>query len=139
MGKDKFAAETLDPEHKIFIVHVALFSAMFLTSISLNIVYPSYRPQIVSLIAKEALTKVPNEYINFTNIFSLDLASKLFKHTGINDYTIKLVDGQQPPYGSIYSLEPVKLETLKAYIEINLVNEFIKPSKSPANTPILFD
>ncbi len=33
----------------------------------------------------------------------------------------------------------VKLETLKAYIENNLVNGFIKPSKSPVKAPILFD
>ena len=33
----------------------------------------------------------------------------------------------------------VELETLKAYIEINLANGFIRPSKSLANTLILFD
>ena len=77
--------------------------------------------------------------MDFTDVFSPDLTSKLSKHSGINDYTIKLVDGQQPPYGSIYSLELVELETWKAYIEINYVNSFIRPSKSPANAPILFD
>ena len=34
---------------------------------------------------------------------------------------------------------PAELETFKAYIETNLANEFIRPSKSPAGTPILFD
>ena len=52
---------------------------------------------------------------------------------------MELVDSQQPPYGPIYSLRPVELETLKAYIEINLANRFIRPSKSPAGAPILFD
>ena len=33
----------------------------------------------------------------------------------------------------------MELETLKAYIETNLTNSFIKPSKSPTGTPILFD
>ena len=33
----------------------------------------------------------------------------------------------------------MKLEILKAYIETNLVNRFIKPSKLPANALILFD
>ena len=33
----------------------------------------------------------------------------------------------------------MELETLKAYIETNLANGFIRPSKSPAGTPILFD
>ena len=33
----------------------------------------------------------------------------------------------------------MELETLKAYIETNLANGFIRPSKSPAGAPILFD
>ena len=33
----------------------------------------------------------------------------------------------------------MELDTLKAYIETNLANEFIKPSKLPAGAPILFD
>ena len=39
----------------------------------------------------------------------------------------------------MYSLRPVELETLKAYIETNLANGFIRLSKSPAGAPILFD
>ena len=96
-------------------------------------------PQIFSLIAKGAPTKVPAKYLDFADIFSPDLVSELPEHTGINNHAIELVDGQQPPYGPIYSLAPVELETLKAYIETNLANGFIKPSKSPASTPILFD
>ena len=57
----------------------------------------------------------------------------------INNYTIKLVDDWQPSYGPIYSLDPVELETLRAYIENNLVSSFIRPSKSLAGAPIFFD
>ena len=102
-------------------------------------IHPSWRPQISGLIADEAYIKVPAEYSDFADDFSPDLASELSEHTGINDNVIELVDGQQPPYGPIYSLEPVKLETLKAYIETNLANDFIRLSKSPASAPILFD
>ena len=69
----------------------------------------------------------------------IEFPDELPEHTGINDHAIKLVDGQQPPYGPIYSLGPVELETLKAYIKTNLANMFIRPSKSPAGAPILFD
>ena len=69
----------------------------------------------------------------------MNWASELSKHTGINDHGLKLVDGQQPPYKPIYSLKSVEIETMKAYIETNLANEFIKPSKFPADTPILID
>ena len=82
--------------------------------------------------------KVPAEYLDFADIFSPYLASKLPEQTAINDHVIELVNCQQPPYGSIYSLRPVELETLKAYIKINLANGFIRLSKSPADAPILF-
>ena len=91
------------------------------------------------LITKKAPTKILAKYSDFADVFSLDLASKLSEPTGINDHNIKLVDSQQPPYGSIYSLGPVDWEILKVCIKINLANGFIRPSKSPVGAPILFD
>ena len=70
-------------------------------------VHPSRRPQISGLIAKEALTKVSAEYIDFADVFSPDLASELPKHTGTKDHAIELVDA----------------------------NGFIRSSKSPAGAP----
>ncbi len=99
----------------------------------------SRRAQIAHLKADEAPTKVPNKYADFADVFSPKLATELPEHTGINDHAIELVDDWQPPYGPIYSLGPVELETLKAYIENNLANGFIRLSKSPARAPILFD
>ena len=130
----------LDPEYKIFVIHVASLSAAFFSSTPLDAnIHPFCRPQIASLIVEEVFTKISDEYIDFADIFSLDLAFKLFKHPRINNHAIKLVDGQQPPYRSIYNLRPIELETLKAYIETNLANEFIKPSKFLANSPIFFN
>ena len=57
----------------------------------------------------------------------------------MNEYAIKLKEGKQLLFGPIYSLGPVELETLKTYFETNLANDFIRPSKSPAGAPILFD
>ncbi len=97
------------------------------------------KAQIAYLKADEASFKVSNKYANFADIFFLKLVAELPEHTRINDYTIELVDDWQPPYGPIYSLGPVKLETLKAYIKNILANGFIRPSKSPARAPIFFD
>ena len=83
--------------------------------------------------------KVSDEYANFVGVFSPDLMAKLPEHPKINDHAIELFDGQQPSCGPIYSLEVVELETLKAYIETNLANYFIRPSTSPDGVPILFD
>lgn len=89
--------------------------------------------------AKEALIFVPAEYLDFANVFSEKLTAVLPDHTKINTNAIDLEEDKQPPYGFIYSLGLVKLETLKTYIETNLANSFIHLSKSPADTPILFD
>ena len=91
------------------------------------------------LLFDKAPTKVPAEYSDYSNIFSAENAAELPENTGINEYAIKLEEGKQPPFGLIYSLGPVELEILKTYIKTNLANGFIRPSKSPAGAPILFD
>ena len=141
VGKKEFAAAVLDSEYEIYVVHVGSVRSNVSPSFSpleLN-VHPSRRPQVSGYIAEEASMKVPAKYSDFADIFSPDLVSELPEHTGINNHVIELVDGRQPPYKPIYDLGPVELETLKAYIETNLANGFIKPSKSPAATLILFD
>ena len=67
---------------------------------------------MAGLITEKTFTKVFIKYANFADMFSPDLVSKLPKHTGINDHTINLVNGQQPPYEPIYSLKPVDPKSL---------------------------
>ena len=147
VGKKEFTALALDSEYETYVVHIAslgftlLIASTLVTypdSTPLN-VHPSQRPQIFGLIAKEASMKVPVKYLDFADVFSPGLISELPVHTGINDHAIKLVNGQQPPYGPIYSLRLIEVKTLKTYIETNLANGFIRPSKSPCIAPILFD
>ena len=57
----------------------------------------------------------------------------------MNEHAIELEEGKQPSFGSIYNLGSVELKMLKTYIEINLANSFIRPSKSPTKAPILCD
>ena len=64
---------------------------------------------------------------------------ELPENTRINKHAIELKKAKQPPFGPIYSLNPVKLEILKTYIKINLANNFIYFSISPAKAFILFD
>ena len=99
----------------------------------------SQAAQIAVLKQDEAATKVPFKYENYADVFSFDLAMELPKNTGINKQAIELQDDNQPPYGPIYSLRPVKLETLKTYIETHLKTGIIQPSKSAAGALILFD
>ena len=64
---------------------------------------------------------------------------ELLKNTGINENAIKLKEGKQPPYKSIYSLGPVELKTLKTYIMTHFKIGFIQLYKSLASALILFN
>ena len=79
------------------------------------------------------------EYSDYSDIFSTKIAIELLENTGMNKHIIELKKSKQSLFKSIYSLGPVKLETLKTYIKTNLANNFIQLFKSPARALILFD
>ena len=136
VGKNEFIVIVFDPEYETLIIYITFLNSTYLINAD---IYLFCRPKIAGLIAKETLTKVSIKYVNFVDVFFLDLASKFFKYTGINNYAIELVNGQQPFYRPIHSLEPLKLETLKTYIKTNLANIFIQPFKSSLGTSIFVD
>ena len=77
-----------------------------------------------ALILIEKFT-VPIEYLDFADIFLEKWVNVLLERTRANELLIELEEGKQPPYGFIYSLKPVEIETFKTYIETSLVNKFI--------------
>lgn len=79
------------------------------------------------------------KYFNHSNVFLAKNVMEVLEHIKINDHAIALKKDQQLPFGPIYNLPSVKLKTLKTYIETNLTNNFIWPSKSSANVLIFFD
>ena len=99
-------------------------------------IHSAQKAQIALLLVKYVI--VPEKYLDFTNIFLKKSAEVLPEHTKINEYAIKLQEDKQPPYGPIYSLGPIELETLKIYNKTKLANSFIHLSKSPAETLIFF-
>ena len=129
----EFVIAALDVDSETFVVHVAIREREKIP------VHFEKQAQVGALLFDEAFTKVPAEYSDYSDVFSAENAAELPENTGINEHAIELEEGKQPPFGPIYSLEPVELETLKTYIETNLANGFIQPSKSPAGAPILFD
>ena len=64
---------------------------------------------------------------------------EFLKHINKNDHTIKLKKDKQPFFSLIYSLKSVKIETLKIYIKITLVNDFIRSSRFLIRISILLD
>ena len=102
-------------------------------------VHSKKQAQIGALLFDKAPTEVLAKYSDYSNIFLLENEVELPKNTKMNEHAIELKEGKQPPFGLIYSLGPIKLETLKTYIKTNLVNGFIRLSKSLIGVPILFD
>ena len=113
----------LDEHVKTFMMHVTFLLTMP--------IYPAREAQIALLVAKGL--KIPTKYSDFSNVFSEEKVLILPEIIELNQYAIKLQEGQQPPYRPIYSLGLVKFEMLKTYIKTNLANGFIRPLKSPAS------
>ncbi len=88
-------------------------------------IHPSRVVQIAALQWDKAPTKIPAKYSDYAGVFSSELAMELLENTGMNKYTIELIKEKQPPYGPIYALSLVELETLKVYIETHLKTGFI--------------
>lgn len=127
----EFAATTLDPGKEVFTVHIAFPGLKTKMSI-----YLAWKAQIAFLLTKKVI--ILTKYLDYTDIFSKKSASELPQWSNINWHAINLESSKQIPYGQIYSLGPIELETLKTYFKTNLANSFICSSQSPAKAPIWF-
>ncbi|KAJ1038011.1 hypothetical protein NDA10_005682 [Ustilago hordei] len=55
-----------------------------------------------------------------------------------HDLHLKLIEGGKPPQGPLYLKGPKEMSELRRYLDENLKKGFIRPSKSPAQSPVLF-
>ena len=110
----------------------------YLTFFSLNLmlINPVKKAKKASMIAKEL--KIRTNYLEFSDVFLEKKALILLVITNLNKQAIELQERQQSACRLIYSLGLVKFEMFKTYIKINLANDFIQPSKSPAGISLLF-
>jgi RNase H-like domain found in reverse transcriptase/Reverse transcriptase (RNA-dependent DNA polymerase)/Integrase zinc binding domain/Chromo (CHRromatin Organisation MOdifier) domain/Integrase core domain len=103
-------------------------------------------PKIYALVATNHLiqstTKGPDELDprlkDYLDVFSPANAEKLPPNRPEVDIAIELQEGKHAPYGPLYPLSAAELEVLRQYIQENLDKGFIRPSKSPAASPVLF-
>lgn len=58
------------------------------------------------------------KYLDFVDVFLKKFVAKFIKRFLINKQFFNLKAGNQPFYGLIYSLKPIKLKTFKIYIEL---------------------
>jgi hypothetical protein len=82
------------------------------------------------------LSSVPEEFHEFADVFSKGKADALPPHRSY-DLKIDLEEGTLPP-SRMYSLSQSKLETLCTFFEEHVNLGFIRPSKCPHGTLILF-
>ena len=123
----------MDVKSETFVMHMAIQEREKM------LVHSKKQAQVEALPFVKALTEVPAEYPNYSNIFLAENAAELLENTGINEHAIELKESKQLPFGLIYSMEPVELKTFKTYIKTNLANGFIRLFKSSAGAPIFFN
>ena len=83
-------------------------------------------------------TNVPIEYKEYQQLFQEGPKNEALPKHQLWDHKIPLEEGKSPPFGPIYQLSEKELKVLKEYIDDNLSKGFIKPSTSPAGSPVLF-
>jgi len=86
---------------------------------------------------EDTLSGVPQEYHKFCDVFSGEKANVLAPHQPYN-LKINLEEGTKPFHRPIYSLSPPELTALREFLEENVRNGFICPSKSPWGSLVLF-
>ncbi len=79
---------------------------------------------------------IPKAYRDLADVFSPSNANSLPPHRD-EDHLIELEPGKTPPFGPLYNLSEYQLKTLREYIDKNLANGFIRPSKSSPGAPVL--
>ena len=82
--------------------------------------------------------EIPAEYAEFADVFEPKNSQNLPPHRHGVDHEIPLVPNAKPVYGPIYNLSETELKALKDYIDNMVAKGFIRPSKSPFGSPVLF-
>ncbi|KAJ1597724.1 hypothetical protein NDA14_002239 [Ustilago hordei] len=89
-------------------------------------------------IDKEVLVEeIPVPYQHLRDVFDEVEANKLPHHTE-HDLHLELMEDSRPPQGPLYLKGPKEMAELWKYLDENLAKGFIRPSKTPARSPVLF-
>ena len=126
--------------HISFINGAAFAHALQLPGVqifSLSFSDPSITGKSASISSDPDLSHVPEEYHDFADVFSEGKADTLPPHRPYN-LKIDLEDSAVPPIVLMYSLSQSEMGALREFIDEHVRIGFIRPSKSPHGTPILF-
>ena len=129
----------LDPSPKKLSLQAAEILSVYVSPNSFGMIDPAPATDDDELVspAENLVNIVPPDFHSFLSVFDKSNSDKLPGH-GPYDHTIPLKEGTQPKFGPVYRLSEVELKALDEYLKNNLRNKFIRPSTSPAGSPILF-
>ena len=80
---------------------------------------------------------ISKAYRDLADVFLLSNANSLPTHRD-ESQIIELEPEKTSPFGPLYNLSEYQPKTLCQYIDKNLANRFIQPSKSSTGVPVLF-
>ena len=81
--------------------------------------------------------KLPKQYHDYLDVFSKKEADTLPEHRAY-DHAINLKGDAQPPSSALYGMSRNEIQELRRYLDENLAKGFIRASRSPAASPVLF-
>ena len=105
---------------------------------AVDIALSSPAVQVNAVTQSNVPTSVPLEYAEYADVFEEKNTETLPPHRPNIDHEIPLIPGAKPVFGPIYNLSKTELRYLKDYIDQMLARGWIRPSKSPFGSPILF-
>ncbi|QRW01435.1 Transposon Tf2-1 polyprotein [Ceratobasidium sp. AG-Ba] len=98
----------------------------------------SWKGRPLTAKAGKDLPTIPEEFMEFTDVFSEELFKKLPEHRSF-DCNIDFVEGSDlPKPAKVYPLSPIESRTIKEFIDQELADGKIRPSKSPIASPCFF-
>ena len=135
----ELATDVMDDKNETFVMFVRAFND---EKTDLDEIHIERRAQIDSALLEiegkpDIKITMPEILKEFVEISEEDKAYELPDHEP-DDHPIDLKPNKKPPYDPIYSLSEDELTVLRTYLDKHLKNDFIRPSTSPAETPILF-
>ncbi|QRV83029.1 Transposon Tf2-7 polyprotein [Ceratobasidium sp. AG-Ba] len=98
----------------------------------------SWKGRPLAAKAGKDLPAIPEEFMEFIDVFSEELFKKLPEHRSF-DCNIDFVEGSDlPKPAKVYPLSPIESRTIKEFIDQELADGKIRPSKSPIASPCFF-
>jgi hypothetical protein len=112
-------------------------SAVKLTAAGSNEAADRPKPNYASSPNVNLRSLLPEHYHKYLLLFKPEQSEKLPEHRSY-DHAINLMPGTEPRWGPVYRLSQEEFTVLKEYIAKMLKEGKIRPSSSPAVSPVLF-